>query len=165
MDAASESARLGAETVLLCYRRSKEEMRAYMFEYDLAKSAGTRGIFNIVPLEILGETKVEGVKFACSKTVDGNVELIPHSEFVETCDMVIRATGQSNFLDLLQRIKSIKLHKKGSIIVNKGNGQTGNPKYFAGGDAVNGGREVVNAAAEGKIAAQGIQQFIFGSET
>jgi glutamate synthase (NADPH/NADH) small chain len=165
MDAASESARLGAETVLLCYRRSKEEMRAYIFEYDLAKSAGTSGVFNVAPLEILGETKVEGVKFARSKTVAGKVELMPHSEFVESCDMVIKATGQSNFLDLLQRIKNIKLDKKGCILVNKDNGQTGNPKYFAGGDAANGGREVVNAAAEGKIAAQGIQQFIFGSET
>lgn len=37
MDAASESARLGAASVLLAYRRSKDEMGAYDFEYELAK--------------------------------------------------------------------------------------------------------------------------------
>ena len=38
--------------------------------------------------------------------------------------------------------------------------QTSNPKYFAGGDAVNGGAEVVNAAYEGKMAAQGIHTWL-----
>jgi glutamate synthase (NADPH/NADH) small chain len=36
--------------------------------------------------------------------------------------------------------------------------QTGNPKVFAGGDCINGGREVVNAAFDGKRAAHGIYQ-------
>ena len=34
--------------------------------------------------------------------------------------------------------------------------QTGNPKYFAGGDCTNGGKEVVDAVAEGMAAARGI---------
>ena len=38
--------------------------------------------------------------------------------------------------------------------------QTSNPRYFAGGDCVSGGQEVVNAVAEGKRAAAGIAQFI-----
>jgi dihydropyrimidine dehydrogenase (NAD+) subunit PreT len=38
--------------------------------------------------------------------------------------------------------------------------QTSNPKYFAGGDAVNGGAEVVNAAYDGKMAAQGIHNWL-----
>jgi glutamate synthase (NADPH/NADH) small chain len=44
--------------------------------------------------------------------------------------------------------------------VNPESGQTGNPKFFAGGDCVNGGREVVDAVAAGKRAARGILQWL-----
>ncbi|NOY60482.1 MAG: NAD(P)-dependent oxidoreductase [Calditrichaeota bacterium] len=163
MDAASEAARMGAEKVVLCYRRSINEMRAYWFEYDLAKNAGTSSVFKAVPLEIVGDGKVEGVKFARSEIVDGKVRLIPGSEYIEPCDMVIKATGQARLQNFLNMIDNLKLDEKGRIVVNAGSGQTDNPKYFAGGDAVNGGKEVVNAAADGKIAAKGIQQYLFGT--
>ncbi|MBL4655884.1 MAG: NAD(P)-dependent oxidoreductase, partial [Bacteroidia bacterium] len=48
----------------------------------------------------------------------------------------------------------------GKIKVNEENYQTTNPKYFAGGDAVNGGAEVVNGAYEGKVAALGICEML-----
>ena len=163
MDAASECSRMGAERVILCYRRSINEMRAYWFEYDLAKSVGSSGVFRIVPLEIVGENKVEGIKFAKSETVSGKVKVIAESEFIEPCDMVIKATGQAKFQNFLSKIDNLKLDDKGRIIINSDNGQTTNPKYFAGGDAVNGGKEVVNAAADGKIAAKGIQEYLFSS--
>ena len=54
--------------------------------------------------------------------------------------------------------------KNGTIAVDA-NYQTGNPKYFAGGDCVNGGREVVDAVAEGMAAARGIQAWIAASAT
>ena len=57
MDAASESARLGAEKVILSFRRSVHNLRAYDFEYDLAKSAGVEGMFNVSPVEITGNGK------------------------------------------------------------------------------------------------------------
>ncbi|KAA3613803.1 MAG: NAD(P)-dependent oxidoreductase [Calditrichaeota bacterium] len=160
MDAASEAARLGAETVMLCYRRSKIEMRAYWFEYDLAKSVGTRGVFNAAPLEIIGTSHVEGVKFAQTEIIDGKVKILPGSEFIKPCDMVIKATGQETQVNLLNQIDKIKLDKNGCISINLETGQTTNPKYFAGGDAINGGKEVVNAAADGKKAATGINQFL-----
>lgn len=158
MDAASECSRMGAEKVVLCYRRTKKEMRAYWFEYDLAKSVGTSGLFNVVPLQIIGDTKVEGIRFARSENVNGKLQIIAGSEFTETCDMVIKGTGQTKYTHFLQLI-NINLDKTGTIIVND-DGQTSNPKYFAGGDAANGGKEVVNAAEEGKIAAQGIQRYL-----
>ena len=48
--------------------------------------------------------------------------------------------------------------------MNKKNFQTHNPKYFAAGDAVNGGVEVVNAVAEAKIAAKGIHDYLAGAD-
>ena len=155
MDAASESARMGAESVILAYRRSKEEMPAYEFEYDLAKGVGVKGMFNVAPVEITGNEKVSGVKFFRMKTVNGKPEKIEGSEFVEECDWVIKATGQSKQTDFLKQIDGLKLDDKGRIAVN-GNFMTTNEKYFAAGDSVSGGEEVVNAVADGKKAARGI---------
>jgi glutamate synthase (NADPH/NADH) small chain len=45
-------------------------------------------------------------------------------------------------------------------VVDRATGQTTNPKYFAGGDCVNGGREVVDAVADGKRAALGIAAWL-----
>jgi glutamate synthase (NADPH/NADH) small chain len=160
MDAASESARMGADKVLVAYRRSMDEMGAYDFEYDLAKEVGVQGLFNVSPKEIIGEGKVEGVKFVRTRNHNGTIQDIPRSEFIEPCDMVIRATGQSKFRELLKKIDGLELDTRNRIRVNQTNFQTGNKKYFAAGDAVNGGAEVVNAAAEGKEAARGIHSFL-----
>lgn len=158
MDAASETARMGAQ-VILAYRRSKEEMGAYDFEYDLAKSVGVKGTFNVSPVEIIGNKKVEGVKFIRTKSENGKVSNIPGTEFTEDCDWVIKATGQSKQTDLLQLIDGIKLKDNGTLLVNE-NYQTSTKKYFAAGDAVSGGQEVVNAVADGKKAAWGIKTFL-----
>lgn len=160
MDAASESARLGAERVVLAYRRGKEEMGAYAFEYDLAKGVGVQGLFNVAPLEIVGNGKVEGVKFVRTVTRNGQVQPVPGSEFVEPCDMVIKATGQAKQTSFLHLIPELQLDSKGRILFDPNTGQTTNPRYFAAGDAANGGAEVVNAAADGKAAAHGIHQFL-----
>lgn len=156
MDAASECARMGAGKVILAYRRSKEEMGAYEFEYDLAKSVGVKGMFNVLPLEITGKDKVEGIRFVRTKVVDGKPEIIPGSEFTESCDWVIKATGQSKQTELMQLIGGIELDNKGRVIVDPRTFGTSNKKYFAAGDAVSGGQEVVNAVADGRRAARGI---------
>jgi dihydropyrimidine dehydrogenase (NAD+) subunit PreT len=156
MDAASECARMGAEKVILAYRKSKEEMGAYHFEYDLAKGVGVKGLFNVTPVEFLGENgKVSGVKFIKSET--GNQE--SENSFIEECDWVIKATGQSKQIEFLNLIDELKPDEKGKIVVNE-NFQTSNKKYFAAGDAVSGGQEVVNAVADGKKAAWGIKEMI-----
>lgn len=160
MDAASESARLGAEEVTLAYRRSKEDMGAYEFEYDLAKGVGVKGIFNASPVAILGNGKVEGIRFIKTENQNGQLSTVPDSEFDIACDRVILATGQAKQTHFLNQIDQLKLTSNGKIEVNPDTFQTSNPKYFAGGDAVNGGAEVVNAAAEGKRAAMGIDLMI-----
>jgi len=159
MDAASEAARMGAKEVALVYRRSKEEKGAYGFEYDLAKSAGVKGIFNATPIAITGNGSVTGVKFRKTQSVDGRLSEIQGSDFVVECDMVIKATGQSKKEKLLNTI-GIALDKKNKIVVNPETFQTKTPQYFAGGDAINGGAEVVNAAFDGKMAAQGIDEWL-----
>jgi dihydropyrimidine dehydrogenase (NAD+) subunit PreT len=160
MDAASESARLGASDVTLAYRRPKHDMGAYEFEYDLAKGVGVKGLFAAQPVAIVGNGKAEGVQFRKTEVVDGEVREIAGSEFVVPCEMVILATGQEKQKSVLSLIKGLDIDGGGKIKVNA-QGQCSNPKYFAGGDAVNGGAEVVNAAAEGKLAAKGIHAVLF----
>ena len=68
------------------------------------------------------------------------------------CDMVIPAIGQSRLTTLLEATRGIEL-RNGSIVVDRPTGRTANPRFYAGGDCVNGGREVVDAVADGKRAA------------
>ncbi len=159
MDAASESARLGAGLVILAYRRKKEDMAAYEFEYDLAKGAGVKGMFNVNPVEVLGTDKVTGIKLIQTKEVNGKLENVAGSEFDLPCDMVVFATGQEKQKSFLSMIPGLELDGKGRIKTNE-HFQTTNPKFFASGDAVNGGAEVVNACGEAKKAAQGMHAFL-----
>jgi glutamate synthase (NADPH/NADH) small chain len=158
MDAASEAARMGAD-VQLSYRRDQKGMGAYSFEWDLAKKAGTQGLFNTSPVAILGKDKVEGVRFSRTQIENGRVNTIADSEFDVECDMVILATGQAKMPEFLQLIDGLELDNKNKIVCNNGY-QTTHHKYFAGGDAVNGGAEVVNAAGEAKKAAQTIHKLL-----
>jgi dihydropyrimidine dehydrogenase (NAD+) subunit PreT len=77
------------------------------------------------------------------------------SNFRISCDMVIPSIGQSRLLDFLAQFRDVQL-AGGSVTVDPATGQTSNPRYFAGGDCVNGGREVVDAVDEGKRAAAAI---------
>jgi len=159
MDAASESLRLGAMTVIVAYRRGRKAMSAYDFEFAIAKEAGVRAIFNVTPVNILGDDFVTGVEFMRTTQIDGSVEQMEDSNFVIECDTVIRATGQEKMVEFLNNIEGLDLDSRGRILVNEF-AQTGNHKYFAAGDAVNGGAEVVNAVAEGKRAAIGMDRYL-----
>ena len=108
MDAASESARMGAESVILAYRRDAEYMGAYEFEWDLAKGVNVQGLFNATPVEILGTDKVEGVRFRKTETKGNMLIEIDGSEFDVSCDMVIKATGQTKQTDFLSMFEGIK---------------------------------------------------------
>ncbi|MGH1387204.1 FAD-dependent oxidoreductase [Kordia sp.] len=159
MDAASEAARMGARKTVLAYRNSKEKMGAYKFEYDLAISAGVDSLFNVTPIAITGNGKVEGVKFAKTEMVEGKLKTNMNNTFIVQCDMVIKATGQAKQGHLYDLIDNLDIDAKTRIKTND-EFQTSNSKYFAGGDAINGGAEVVNAAYDGKMAAQGIHNWL-----
>ena len=160
MDAASESAKMGASKISLVYRRDQESMGAYDFEFKYAVSTGVDPIFNATPLEIIGNGSATGVKFIKTEVVNGKLVNIAGSEFIIDCGLVIKATGQAKQGTFLSQIDGLELDSRTRIQVNKESYQTSNPKYFAGGDAVNGGAEVVNGAYEGKMAAQGIHHWL-----
>jgi dihydropyrimidine dehydrogenase (NAD+) subunit PreT len=156
MDVASESARMGAVEVTLAYRRGRAAMGGYGFEYENILKSGVRPMFHVSPVKIVPE----GVVVARTEEKDGKLSVLSGSETLIPADLVIKATGQAKCYPLLKSISGLELDPKGRICVHPVNFQTGNPKYFAGGDAVNGGAEVVNGAFEGKMAARGIHEWL-----
>jgi len=80
------------------------------------------------------------------------LEQVPDSRAEIACDLVVPAIGQSPLTQLLQELRGVEV-RDGRIVADRLTGQTGNKRYFAGGDCVNGGREVVDAVAGGKRAA------------
>ncbi len=171
IDAVTQAKRLGAERVLLIYRRSEREMPAYQYEYELAKKDGIEFWWQTAPIEIIGNESGSGVAaLRCVRMELGApdasgrraTQVIPDSEFDVPCDMVIKALGQGKMRDFLSNIPDVQLDDKGRLIVNPETMGTMNPKFFAGGDCVNGGREAVDASQAGKLAAQGIHHALTG---
>jgi len=80
------------------------------------------------------------------------IESVAGSEYEIPCDMVIPALGQKRHMVGLLRQRGIEI-EDGAIVVDRPTGRTANPRYYAGGDCINGGREVVDAVADGKRAA------------
>jgi glutamate synthase (NADPH/NADH) small chain len=158
IDAANAALRLGAENVHLVYRRSETEMPAFQFEYDHSKVEGVRFHWMAQPVAILEENgRVATVKFLRTQLGAPDSkgrripEPVPGSEYQMACDMVIPALGQSRLTATLH----LEMNG-GGLAVDRATGRTSNPKYYAGGDCVNGGREVVDAVADGKRAALGM---------
>jgi glutamate synthase (NADPH/NADH) small chain len=156
IDAANAARRLGAETVYMLYRRSESEISAFDFEYEHAKQEGVQFLWRRQPL---GIRPIEGGRLLLDTVqvhqVDGILVAIPDSQFTIDCDLVVPAIGQSPLAQLLEELKGVEM-SKGRVVADRATGQTGNPRYFAGGDCVNGGREVVDAVAGGKRAAMAI---------
>jgi len=160
IDAVTQAKRLGAERVLMIYRRTEKDISAYEYEYELAKKDGIEFYWQTAPVEIVGNDSVSALR--CVKTENG--QPIVGSVFEIPCDMVIKAIGQQKSVAFLSQISGVELDEKGRVIVNTETMQTTNPRIFAGGDCVNGGREAVDAAQTGKLAAQGIHFSLTGEQ-
>jgi dihydropyrimidine dehydrogenase (NAD+) subunit PreT len=149
IDAANAACRLGAEQVSILYRRTAETMSAFAFEYEHAKQEGVRFLWETLPVRVHADGGL--LEFLECVRVDPSLAPIAGSEFHLSCDLIIPAIGQSPLLELLESIRGVTLDH-GRVVIDRETGQTANPKYFSGGDCVNGGREVVDAVADGKRA-------------
>ena len=90
-------------------------------------------------------------------TPDGDLVAVPDTEYRIPVTMVLRATGQEKRVDFFDLFEGVETDAGGRVLVDDGF-QTGNPNIWAGGDCVNGGKEVVNAVAHGKAAATSIDE-------
>lgn len=173
IDAVTQAKRLGAERVLMIYRRTAQEMPAYEYEYELAKKDAIEFWWLTAPVEIRASAAgTRAAALRCARMELGEadasgrrgVQPIPGSEFDIPVDMVIKALGQQKRREFFEQIPGVKLDRAGRVVVNAETMQTDNPKFFAGGDCVNGGREAVDASQMGKLAAQGIHASLTGEQ-
>jgi len=143
IDISRELAMLGAEDVRMLYRRSRKEMRGYDHEIVGASHYGVRLVENVTPLEVVrhGE-KVKALKVSSTITDD---------TFELPCDWVVEAVGQLKHVSDVS--PEIEVDEMGRLIVDSETRRTAHPKVYAGGDCINGGKEVVNAAQDGREAA------------
>ncbi len=160
IDAVRELSHLGIPRVTMVYRRGEAEMSGYAHELLAARSEGVEFVFWAAPLAVEGHGKVSALH--CERTrldAAGKLQRVPDSAFKLDADLVVKATGQEKLAALLSAIPGITLDK-GRVVVDPLTGQAGASKIFAGGDCANGGKEVVNAVAEGKRAARGIDAYL-----
>ncbi|MBI4409130.1 MAG: NAD(P)-dependent oxidoreductase [Gemmatimonadetes bacterium] len=155
IDAATQAKRLGAERVTIVYRRTDADMPAYHYEYELAKADGCEFRWSTLPVRFVGNAVVEAVE--CVRTQSGRP--LPGTEFRLDADMVVLAIGQEPRASLLARIPGVRF-QNGRLLADPATGQTSNPRVFTGGDCANGGKEIVNAAADGKRAAAAIHALL-----
>jgi dihydropyrimidine dehydrogenase (NAD+) subunit PreT len=159
IDAANAAVRLGATEVHMIYRRGLQQMSAFAFEYEHAKQEGVRFHFHVTPVGLIGEARVEALQLVQLEAgADGALAMKAEEGSELAIDLVVLAIGQGTHTSFLDCGK-VELDK-GRIVVNRANGQTSNPKLFAGGDCINGGREVVDAVADGKRAGIGIATWL-----
>src|SRR5215207_4668731 len=171
IDAVTQARRLGAERVILVYRRGEAEMPAYEYEYTLAKQDAVEFMWQTAPVEVVAdESGARVAALRCVRTEPGepdasgrrSANVVEGSEFLIPVDTVIKATGQQKMREFFSNVPGVEVDKAGRVVVEPETMRTGNPKFFAGGDCVNGGREAVDASQMGKLAAQGIHLALTG---
>ena len=162
VDAATQAKRLGAENVLVVYRRGPEDVSAYHYEYELAKADGVVYVFYAAPARFLAQRRRGGWRWsACARRwwwtsrTAARCARCPAPSSPIPCDMAITAVGQSKQVQWLAAAFP-GLELDGGRVKTDAQGRTSLPRVYAGGDCVNGGKEVVNAVAEGKAAARAL---------
>jgi dihydropyrimidine dehydrogenase (NAD+) subunit PreT len=155
IDAAIAAVRLGAVEVSMIYRRGPAQMSAFEFEYEHAKQEGVRFVWHMLPAGLVDEGEARMLQLVPNPD-SPDVEV--RDAFGLAVDLVVLAIGQVTHAEFVSD-GSVNLDN-GRIVVDRVNGQTSNPKYFAGGDCTNGGREVVDAVADGKRAGVGVATYL-----
>lgn len=166
IDAAIASVRLGATDVHVVYRRGSEQMSAFAFEYDHARSEGVKFLWHVQPTRLCGDGVIDRLELTkLTLAADGVIIPQPGSEFSLKTDLVVLSIGQGTHTSFLSEYatKGSKVQlERGRILIDRATGQTSYAKFFAGGDCTNGGREVVDAVADGKRAGIGIAKWLEG---
>lgn len=167
MDAARCALRLGAEKVMIVYRRGEEEMPARREEIEHAREEGIEFALLTNPVKFTGDENGSVTGMTCVRMALGEPDAsgrrrpveIPGSEFVLDVDTVIMALGTSPNPLIRSTTPGLETNKKGGLIVDE-NEMTTREGVFAGGDAVTGAATVILAMGAGKKGAAAIDAYL-----
>ena len=167
IDVVRELRGLGVADVVMVYRRDAAAMPGYAHEADYARREGVRFRLQANPVAFLASAdepgQVGAVELIEMRAGEPDAsgrrrpEPVAGSEFRIDADLVAVATGQERLETLFSAVSGLEVSNS-KLVVNPETGRTGNPRYWSGGDCANGAKEVVNAAAEGKLAATSIDK-------
>jgi len=157
IDVVRETLGLGIAEVTMLYRGTQDGMSGYEHEWSAARSEGARVEWQSIATNLEGDGRVQRVQ--CMR-VDADKKVLASSEFTLQADLVLMAIGQSKLGTMLSSLDGICM--QGGRIVVDAHGFTGRAKWYAGGDCTNGGKEIVNAAADGKAAAHAMDAMMMG---
>ena len=161
MDAARTALRLGAEKVMLVYRRTEAEMPARAEEVEHAKEEGVEFHVLSSPVRIVGDENdvVRGLEIARCELGEPDASgrrspvPVPGSETVLEADCVIAAFGNTPNPLVPKTTDGLAVDQKGRIVVDE-NHETSIRNVFSGGDIVLGAATVIKAMGEGRAAAR-----------
>ncbi len=157
VDVARELAGLGVGRVTLLYRRPAEKMKAYAHELAQARQEGVVVVTETAVAEVFRDAgTLAGIRLVESE----NGRPTDRDFGIEKADLMVVAIGQTKLRELVEMFPSVECDESGCIAIDPDTGATGNPRIFAGGDAVNGGKEVVNAVHDGQVAARSMDDLL-----
>ena len=168
MDSARTALRLGANSVRIVYRRSREEMPARKAEIHHAEEEGIEFFLLTNPVRYLGSEKGRVTGMECLKMElgepdeSGRRRPIPleGTEFRMNCDLIIVAVGSGANPLLTQSTPEVRLNRWGYIIADPETGKTTKKGVWAGGDIVTGAATVILAMGAGRKAADSIHDYL-----
>jgi glutamate synthase (NADPH/NADH) small chain len=145
IDVARELAQLGVPEVAMVYRRGAAEMSGYKHEMELARREGVSLLPGRTPTAV--ERGADGAVTGLRVRGAGGEEVL-------AAELIVLAIGQQKLRSLAAGFEGVALDARGCVVVDGATRRTGNARVYAGGDCVNGGKEVVNAVADGREAAR-----------
>ena len=166
VDAARSVVRLGGDDVSIIYRRSAAEMPALKEEVAAALEEGVKIQYLTIPTGVRakkGALEVTLIRMELGKPdASGRAVPIPleGSEFVQEFDTVIAAIGQA---PTDSGELGVALDKKGHVQADAGTLATDRAGVYAGGDLVTGPASIIDAIAQGRLAAQSIDRYLGGA--
>lgn len=168
MDSARTAMRLGADTVRIVYRRSREEMPARIAEIHHAEQEGIEFYLLTAPTKFMGNkngrvTGMECLKMELGEPDDsGRRRPVPieGSEFQLECDLAVIAVGAGPNPLLTQSTEGLELNKWGYVVADPETGKTTKKGVWAGGDIVTGSATVILAMGAGRTVSNSIHQYL-----
>ncbi len=168
MDAARSAKRLGAERVMILYRRTFNEMTARIEEIEHAREEGIEFHILTLPVEYIGDEEGWVRKVKCVKMKLGEPDEsgrrrpipIPGTEFEIEVDLVVIAIGQAPTPLIAQTTPGLEVTKWNTIKVNPETMATTKPGVFAGGDCIRGSATVILAMGDARKAAYAIDYYL-----
>jgi glutamate synthase (NADPH/NADH) small chain len=168
MDSARTAMRLGADSVKVVYRRSRDEMPAREEELHHAEEEKIEFVLLTNPTQFFGDengrlTGMECLKMELGEPDDsGRRRPVPieGSEYKMDCDLVVVSVGSNANPLLTNSTPNLDLNRWGNIVADPATGKTSKRGVWAGGDIVTGAATVILAMGAGRDVANSMHDYL-----